>query len=612
MVGSSVEHMAQGPRVHSGVQRATSTWESQRSFDELGRPLRDITFCVVDLETTGGSAEGGSMITEIGAVKVRGGELLGEFQTLVNPRAEIPAFIAVLTGITNGMVSDAPPIESALPAFLEFAAGCVLVAHNAPFDVGFLRYFAEQQGRPWPTFEVLDTARLARRVITRDDAPNCKLSSLAKAFGSATTPNHRALQDARATVDVLHGLMERLGGLGVHTLEELQTFSSRVSTAQRRKRHLAEALPHAPGVYLFRDDRARVLYVGTSRDLRTRVRSYFTASETRSRIGEMVGIATVVDGIECATALEAEVRELRLIAEHKPRYNRRSRFPEKVHFIKLTREPWPRLSLVRRVLDDDADYLGPFSSKKTAEKCLAALHDTFPIRQCSDRIARDPGGPAGGRTPCVLAEMDRCLSPCDGSVDAATYAAVVRQLRDTLLRRPDEVVEAINARMAALADDERFEEAGVHRDRLAAFVRAAARTQRLAALTRCPEVVAARHEDDGRWAVHVVRHGRLAAAGVIPPGADAHAFVTTLRQSAETVRPGPGPVPAASAEETEKVLRWLESPGIRLVDVDGEWTCPVAGATRHLAVHDAVNQSRLSLVPFADRRGLAPVHRPAR
>ena len=196
----------------SGVQGATSRWESQRSFDELGRPLRDITFCVVDLETTGGSAEGGSMITEIGAVKVRGGEVLGEFQTLVNPRTEIPAFIAVLTGITNTMVADAPPIESALPAFLEFAAGCVLVAHNAPFDVGFLKHFAEQQGRPWPRFEVLDTAKLARRVITRDDAPNCKLSSLAKAFHSTTTPNHRALSDARATVDVLHGLMERLGG----------------------------------------------------------------------------------------------------------------------------------------------------------------------------------------------------------------------------------------------------------------------------------------------------------------------------------------------------------------------------------------------------------------
>ncbi len=604
MLRPSVTTVSSGRPSPSAAE--TPRWEPQRSFDELGRPLRDLTFTVVDLETTGGSAQAGSMITEIGAVKVRSGEVLGEFQTLVNPHTEIPPFIAVLTGISNGMVATAPSIETVLPAFLEFAAGTVLVAHNAPFDVGFLKHFAERQGRPWPAFEVVDTAKLARRVITRDDAPNCKLGSLAKAFGSSTTPNHRALADARATVDVLHGLIERLGNLGVSTLEELQTFSSRVSRAQRRKRHLAEALPHAPGVYLFCDDRDEVLYVGTSRDLRTRVRTYFTASETRSRMGEMVRIASTVRGIECSTVLEAQVRELRLIAQHKPKYNRRSRFPEKMHFVKLTREPWPRLSLVTRVLDDDADYLGPFSSRKGAEKALAALHETFPIRQCSDRLGRRPS-----RSPCVLAEMHRCLAPCDGSVDEAAYAVVVRDLRDALLSRPDEVVERINERMAGLARSERFEEAGSHRDRLAAFVRAAARTQRLSALTRCPEVVAARREDDGRWAVHVVRHGRLAAAGVIPPGADAHGFVDDLRASAETVLPAPGPVPAASAEETEKVLRWLEQPGVRLVRVEGEWTCPVGGAGRHLAIHDAVEESRRSLVPFGERRSLSTVHRPA-
>jgi DNA polymerase-3 subunit epsilon len=338
-----------------------------------------------------------------------------------------------------------------------------------------------------------------------------------------------------------------------------------------------------------------------------RVRSYFTASETRSRIGEMVAIAESVEGIECATALEGEVRELRLIAEHKPKYNRRSRFPEKVHYLKLTREPWPRLSLVRRVTDDGADYVGPLGSKKSAEKCLAALYETFPVRQCSQRIARRPTG-----SPCVLAEMGRCLSPCDGSVDETTYAAVVRQLRDNLLSRPDDVVALITRRMTALADRERFEEASVQRDRLAAFVRAVSRTQRLIALTRIPQLVAARKEADGRWAVHVIRHGRLAAAGMIPPGSDAHQYVAQLAASSETVTWGPGPAPAATAEETEKILRWLEAPGIRLVEVDGEWTCPVGGATRHLALHDAANQSRLDLVPFDERRDLPVSCRPTR
>jgi DNA polymerase-3 subunit epsilon len=559
-------------------QQTAGGWEAQHGFDELGRPLRDLTFCVVDLETTGKSPDNGGMITEIGAVKVRGGEVLGEFQTLVNPHTGIPPSIAVLTGITNSMVASSPTIESVLPAFLEFAEGCVLVAHNAGFDVGFLKHFAAKQERPWPRFEVLDTVKIARRVVTRDESPNHKLGSLARVFGSPTTPNHRALQDARATVDVLHGMMERLGNLGVLTLEDLATFSAKVTTAQRKKRHLAEDLPHAPGVYLFKDDKGRVLYIGTSKDLRTRVRTYFTASETRSRMGEMVGLATTVQGIECATALEAGVRELRLIAEHKPPYNRRSRRPEKMHFVKLTREPWPRLSLVKRVLDDDADYLGPFGSKKVAEKALQALHDTFPIRQCADRLPLLPT-----RTPCVLAELHRCLSPCDQSVPDETYATLVSRVRESLLHRPDEVVETITERLTGLAEQERFEEAAVHRDRLTAYLRAAARTQRLSGLTRLPDLTAIRREDDGRWAVHVVRHGRLAAAGVIPREANAHAYVADLQLSAETVLDAPGPVPAASAEETELVLRWLESPGVRLAHIEGEWTCPIGGAGRRAA-----------------------------
>lgn len=573
----------------------------------MGRPLRELTFTVVDLETTGGSPTGGAMITEIGAVKVRGGEVLGEFQTLVNPHSAIPPFIEVLTGIKNSMVVDAPSIEAALPAFLEFAAGTVLVAHNAPFDIGFLKHFTQEQQRPWPSFEVLDTAKIARRVVTRDETPNCKLSSLAALFSASTTPNHRALADARATVDVLHGLMERLGGQGVHTLEELQTFSAKVSSAQRRKRHLADALPQAPGVYLFKDQGERVLYVGTSGNLRQRVRTYFTASETRSRMGEMITLTHDVTAIECATALEARVRELRLIATHKPHFNRRSKFPEKTHFVTLTREPWPRLSLVRRVKDDRTPLLGPFSSRKTAEACMAALHETFPLRQCSERLPLAPS-----RSACALAQMGRCLSPCDGSVETSTYADLVDRVSATLSGDPAPVISALEARMTTCAEGERFEEASQHRDRLATFVRSAARTQRLRAFSRCAHLVAARREDDGRWAVHVVRYGRLAAAGVIPAGAHAQAWVEDLVSSADTVDPPSAGLSAASSEESEQLLRWFEQPGIRLVDVVGEWSSPVSGAGRHRALHDAIEESRRAVVPFDEQRLPTTVHRPGR
>ena len=596
-----------GSPASAAATGAVAACAVQQTFDELGTPLREATFVVVDLETTGGSAAAGSGITEIGAVKVRGGVVLGEFQTLVRPSEPIPPFISVLTGITDAMVAGAPRVSTAVPAFLEFARGAVLVAHNAPFDVGFLRHYCEQLGIAWPRFDVLDTAKLARRVLTRDDAPNCKLSSLARLFRSGTVPNHRALSDARATVDVLHGLIERLGNLGVHTLEELQTFSSRVSAAQRRKRHLAEHLPSSPGVYLFRDSRGHVLYVGTSKDLRARVRTYFTASETRSRIGEMVGLAADVSGVACATALEAEVRELRLIAEHKPRYNRRSKFPERVTWVKLTVEPWPRLSLVKQVLDDGADYLGPFRSRDAAESAMAALHDSFPIRQCSDRLPRRPRGSA-----CALAEMGRCLAPCDGSATAADYTVTVDALRRSLDASPAEVTAALRSRMEVLAGTQRFAEAARHRNRMTAFLRAAVRTQRLRALTGCREIVAARRNDAGSWEVHVVRHGRLAAAGVIPAGISAREWVDRLRAGAETVVAGPGPAPAATPEESEKLLRWLEQPGIRLVHVEGTWSCPLGGAESHRQLLSAVESSRESLVPFDAPRQTALLSRPAR
>jgi DNA polymerase-3 subunit epsilon len=544
----------------------------QATFDELGTPLREVTFVVVDLETTGGSAAD-CEITEIGAVKVRAGEVLGELQSLVRPGGSIPAFISVLTGITDAMVATAPPIEAVLPAFLEFARGSVLVAHNAPFDIGFLKAAAARCGLEWPAWGVLDTARLARRVLSRDEVPNCKLATLARHFRATTSPEHRALADARATVDVLHGLMERVGTEGVQSLEELTTFSSRVPPELRRKRHLAEGLPHAPGVYLFEDAQGRVLYVGKSVDLAARVRSYFTASETRTRMAEMVRLAEHVRHVPCPTTLEAEVRELRLIAEHKPHYNRRSRFPERALWLKLTIEPFPRLSVVREVRADGATYLGPFGSRRAAEQAMTAAHEAFPLRQCTPRLS-----PRRTSSACALAGMGRCGAPCEGRESVEQYAVHVEATRTAILRDAATLAQQVERRIEALADAERYEDAGAHRDRLASFVRAAARMQRLEGLSRCAEMVAARPSPDGAWELVLVRHGRLAGTSVVPAGVETRPWVDALVATGEVVSPGAGPVPACSAEETECVLRWLDSPGVRLVRLDGAWASPARGA----------------------------------
>jgi len=350
--------------------------------DPRAATLFSTTFVVVDLETTGGSPDGGG-ITEIGAVKVRGGEILGEVGTLVNPEERLPSFITVLTGITEMMLLEAPKLDTVLPSFLEFAQGAVWVAHNAPYDTGFLKAACAKYGYAWPKPIVFDTAAIARRAMIADEVPNNKLSTLARHFRSTTQPVHRALEDAKATVDVLHGLFARLGSLKVQTVGDVLEFVKAVSPAQRRKKHLAEGLPDKPGVYIFRGHKDRPLYIGTSSSIATRVRSYFTAAEKRARIDEMINAAERVEAIPCAHSLEAEVRELRLIAAHKPPYNRRSKYPERVVWLKLTAEAYPRLSVVRELQGDGAAYLGPFGSRRFAEFAAAGLYDALPIRQCT-------------------------------------------------------------------------------------------------------------------------------------------------------------------------------------------------------------------------------------
>jgi len=204
----------------------------QPSFQEFARPLSESVFIVLDLETSGGSPKVGAGITEIGAVKIRGGQVVGEFQSLVNPGALIPEYITELTGISDAMIQGSPTIESLLPSFFEFlgpASENILVAHNANFDLGFLKAAAARHGFLWPQYKVFDTVRLARSVLSLDDVPDCKLSTLSQFFRTQTSPSHRALDDARATVEVLHGVFERFGSFGVTTVDDVEKFTSKVS-----------------------------------------------------------------------------------------------------------------------------------------------------------------------------------------------------------------------------------------------------------------------------------------------------------------------------------------------------------------------------------------------
>jgi DNA polymerase III subunit epsilon len=170
------------------------------------RPLIGADVVIVDVETTGLAPDQATII-EIGAVRLSGGQVTGEFFSLVNPATEIPPDITDLTGITDAMVAAAPPPAVALGAFLAFARGAVLAAHNAPFDLAFLTSGCAAAGRAWPPAAVLDTAVLARLLLRPDQVPDCRLATLAGYFAVAATPCHRALADAQATGEVLLGLL---------------------------------------------------------------------------------------------------------------------------------------------------------------------------------------------------------------------------------------------------------------------------------------------------------------------------------------------------------------------------------------------------------------------
>jgi DNA polymerase-3 subunit epsilon len=552
----------------------------QGRLDDLGTPLVDVEFVVLDLETTGGSPAN-DRITEVGAVRIRGGEVLGTFQTLVNPGVSIPPLISALTGITDPMVADEEPIEVVLPCLLEFIGRAVLVAHNASFDRRFVQANLERHGYQRLANRVVCTARLARKLLPRDEVPNVRLATLAACLGSTVAPCHRALTDARATVDVFHALLELAGSYGVLALEDLIEFPSARAGANFKKVHLADRLPRCPGVYLFRDAAGRVLYVGKAKDLRTRVRSYFSG-DGRVKIADLLRELATIDHHPCATELEASVREVRLIQHHRPRYNRRGRNPERYCYLKLTRERFPRLSVVRRVQADGARYLGPFGSAGQAELVKAAIEDALPLRRCTMRI-----GARGGGSACVLLELGRCLGPCTGAVAQERYGALVATLEAALDGDPEPILGPLRRRMAGYAADQRYEQAAGARDRLEALTRALAEARRAAALATADEIILARAHPQGRE-VTVVRRGQLAAVGLLrdedrPAGAGGttgdHPGLEPLLAGASAPEVFDGPPPRHLADEVGLVTRWLEGAAgkAELLGVRGRLASPAVG-----------------------------------
>ena len=533
----------------------------QSSFEDLGAPLSQVTFCFVDLETTGGSPAD-SRITEIGAVAYRGGERLGSFQTLVDPETPIPRFITHLTGIDELTVRDAPPIEAALPSFLEFARGSVLVAHNASFDYRFLCAETNRLEYERPPGPPVCTAKLARRVL-QAEVPNVRLATLADYFRTVTRPQHRALADAEACAEVFHGLLDLGGRLGILTLSDLRGAMRARGTPHWKKASMADGLPNGPGVYLFRRKDGGVLYVGKAKDVRARARSYFYGDD-RKQIDDLLASAEEVEAIPCRTEVEALVLEARLIRRHSPPFNRQGKAWRRACYLKLDlAEAWPRLKVVRKVSGDGA-YLGPFRNSKQAALAKEALEEVVPIRRCTTSMGRSTRF-----SPCALADLGRCAAPCDSRVTPERYEELVRSLHSFLLR-PGGLLAALEERMEALAEAERFEDARLARDRIRALVTALARARIERWL-----VGAGRLEVESEEGLRLVfREGALERRG------NERGF--TL------------PVPLDAADEVRAASGWLAKAPLRLVGADRPPAEPIDGgeAIARLARRLAAASSR--------------------
>jgi len=534
----------------------------QIALDDLGMPLHSVTFCVLDLETTGASANT-CEITEIGAVKYLGGEVVGTFQTLVNPGTGIPPFITILTGITQAMVCEAPRIQAVLPSFLEFCHDAVLVGHNIRFDLSFLDAAARRLDYPLAGTEplsrrVVDTVGLARRLI-RSEVRDLTLATLAVHLRSPFPPTHRALDDARATAHVFHTLLERAGSLGVTGLDDLLQLPTARGSAYYTKIGLTEGLPRRPGVYLFSDRAGEIIYVGKADNLRTRVRSYFYGDDRR-RIADMLRQLHHIDHRVCVNTLDAEVTELRLIHAHRPRFNQRSRPPRRELFVKITDETFPRLSQAHRASGPGLWWLGPFRSKHAADEVTEALWAATRIRRCTGR----PGSRTG---ECAPAQLGVSTCPCAGGIDAAEYRRMIDGIITLADHSPANLLEPLEVKMRRLAAEQRFEEAAQMRDRHRALARALERQRAWRSLSEAGRIELESLAGDRI----VVEQGLLTAAfgHDQPPSLLDRVFVPD-----DPLPPSPVPPSVAIAEEAHLIWRWMTSGDVKVLDSTGPLTLP--------------------------------------
>jgi DNA polymerase III subunit epsilon len=558
----------------SPTEVALAAWEEVASLHDL--PLDQAPFVVFDLETTG-TRPGVSRIVEIGAVRLQGFEQVGVHEQLVNPGVPVPATITAITGIETRDVRRAPRVAQALPRFLAFARGAVLVAHNARFDVGFVDAELSRLESRRLTAPVIDTVALARRLLD-GRLPRMNLGTLAERFDTDVRPCHRALPDAQATAEVLVQLLGMAQEHGVTTVAEAVAFAAPLRRRVRLRRELARDVPTGPGVYLFRDRADRVLYVGKATDLRARVRSYFSGSEHRKRVEHALEATERIETRPVGSEFEAALLEIELILRLRPDANRRSAHPERACYLTLTTdERVPRLSVTARP-HPGAFSVGPLRSRGEAQAAAAAVRAAFRLRSCRPALPEDDGS-------CIAGLLGRCAAPCRGGQAADEHAAAVESAAGWLAGRSrDDPLSGIRQRMAALSEQRRFEQAAELRDQLDALEsvrRSLARLDRAAARRG---VVLAADLDDRFVQAFACAGGRVVARRRVPRAGDGSLELAPLVTALPPADARPrGPLAADQADVAHLIAAAFARPGrdIAAVSLGNE---DRHGAARRIAV----------------------------
>lgn len=432
--------------------------------------LASTTFAVTDIETTGRSPER-HRITEVAVVFLRGGEVLDERSTLINPGQYIPRQIQQLTGISNGMVASAPPSEAVLPQIREwFREDPVFTAHNLQFDHRFLQQsFLRHAITPLET-PLLCTLRIARRLLPA--RRGFSLGRLASYLGVRINDRHRALGDARATARILALLLEQAREEHDCTdLEQLLALQYRPTTAFRsptpRISELAAQardLPGSPGIYRFYGRGGTLLYIGKANSLRQRVSGYFRPSGAETpKKSEMIRKVRTIEHQVVPSELSALLLESKLIKEYQPKYNVAGKRLRRYAFIRLDRgERFPMPEVVTAVLPDGAEYFGPFRNRDEASMLVETLQKIYPLRECEGRITPTPTN-----IPCLYHGIGRCSAPCAGLVTEPEYHVTVEAVASVLNGSEDGITGVIRDRMQRAAEALDFEMAAELRDRLA-------------------------------------------------------------------------------------------------------------------------------------------------